>query len=116
MKLNNMLLKSGTNCTKEELSHFLSLLNQDETFLSNNPSLRAGFKQILEEKTEPYLTRGQVSKLLQISLPTLHDYTKRGFLTSYRIGFKVRYKSSEIDTALREVNFSLTKKGENHGS
>ena len=111
-----MLSKSGTNCSKEELSHFLNLLNQDESFLSENPKLREGFKKLLEEKTEPYLTRGQVSKLLQISLPTLHEYTKRGFLTSYRIGFKVRYKSSEIDSALREINFSVSKKGENHAS
>ena len=47
-----------------------------------------------------YLTRQEVAKILQISLPTLHDYTKRGFIPAYRIGNKVRYIRSEVDASL----------------
>jgi excisionase family DNA binding protein len=50
-------------------------------------------------KTE-FLTRQEVSKLLQISLPTLHDYTKKGIVLGYRIGNKVRYKRTEIENSL----------------
>ncbi len=50
-------------------------------------------------KTE-FLTRQEVSKLLQISLPTLHDYTKQGIVLGYRIGNKVRYKHAEIENSL----------------
>lgn len=66
---------------------------------------------------EEYLTRGQVSKHLQISLPTLHNYVKLGLIKSYRIGGKVRFKLKEVDQALTERNFtSVMRKGGNHVS
>ena len=54
---------------------------------------------------EKYLTRKQAASILQISLPTLHQYTKQGLITSFRIGNKVRYKESDIKSALQERNF-----------
>lgn len=57
------------------------------------------------------LTRAETALILQISLPTLHDYTKRGLIKSYRIGTKIRYKVLEIEEALTSRNFGLTKKG-----
>jgi len=60
---------------------------------------------------DKYLTRREVTQLLKISLPTLHRYTKDGVLRSYRIGGKVRYKQHEVETALKERNFGLSKKG-----
>ena len=59
-----------------------------------------------------YLTRGEVSKQLQISLPTLHNYVKQGLLKSYRIGGKVRFKANEIEQSLTERNFTaVNRKG-----
>ncbi len=58
---------------------------------------------------EKYLTRKQAAKILQISLPTLHQYTKSSLITSYRIGNKVRYKESDIEKALNERNFGRRK-------
>lgn len=52
-----------------------------------------------------YLTRKQTADLLQISLPTLHQYTKNCFIASYRIGNKIRYKESDIKAAIQERNF-----------
>lgn len=52
-----------------------------------------------------YLTRKQTADLLQISLPTLHQYTKSCFIASYRIGNKIRYKESDIKAAIQERNF-----------
>lgn len=60
---------------------------------------------------EKYLTRGQAARLLQISLPTLHQYTKAGILTSYRVGSRVRYKALEIEAALKERSYQFRKKG-----
>lgn len=99
-----------------ELKELFDFLNEDETTLPVNSSFKTSIKKILEQKKEPYLTRKQVAHLLQISLPTLHQYTKQGLLNSYRIGSKVRYKTSEIDEALKSRNFSLTKSGGNHGA
>ena len=36
------------------------------------------------EETDKYLTRKEITKLLHISLPTLHNLTKEGTLTGYR--------------------------------
>jgi len=53
--------------------------------------------------SERLLTRKETAKKLQISLQTLHDWSKRGLLKSYIIGGRVFYKESEIDSALTEV-------------
>lgn len=80
----------------------------------------ADFKEIiaevLEEKLEKikqpvslksentnYLNRHEVAGLLKISLTTLHDWSKRGILQSYRIGNRVLYKTSEIEQSLHQV-------------
>ena len=50
-----------------------------------------------------YGTRGQVSKKLQISLSTLHSYTKNGILQGCRIGGKVLYKWDEVEKAVKDM-------------
>lgn len=57
------------------------------------------------KETEVYLTRRQAADFLQISLPTLHQYTKNGLITSLRIGNKIRYKQTDIEKAMKERNF-----------
>ena len=52
---------------------------------------------------EKYLTRQETAKMLQVSLVTLHEWSKRGVIQSYRIGGRIRYKQTEIDEALTEV-------------
>lgn len=52
-----------------------------------------------EQQTE-YLTRREVAKLFKISLVTVHDWTQKGIITAYKIGNRVYYKRSEIETAL----------------
>lgn len=46
--------------------------------------------------SEKFLTRGDVAELLKITLPTLHDWTKKGLLKAYRIGNRIRYKEAEV--------------------
>ena len=50
------------------------------------------------------LTRKEVAKMLDISLPTLWAWTNKGILISYRIGNKIRYKENEILEALQCIN------------
>lgn len=49
------------------------------------------------------LTRKETAKLLRVSLPTLHDWTKRGIIKGYRIEGKVYYKKSEIEESLTAI-------------
>ncbi|AMR33717.1 hypothetical protein A0256_20910 [Mucilaginibacter sp. PAMC 26640] len=49
------------------------------------------------------LTRQETAKLLSLSLPTLHIYTKRGLIKSHRLGTKVRYKREDVEAALKQI-------------
>ena len=50
-----------------------------------------------------WLTRKEVAEMLKISLVTLNEWTKKGVLTSYRIGNRVRYKSHEVEESLKRI-------------
>ena len=57
--------------------------------------------QNFQPKKQPeYLTRKEVAKILKVSLVTLSDWNKKGILKPYRLGNLIRYKRSELDTAL----------------
>ena len=61
-----------------------------------------------------YLSRKEVAKLLKITLPTLHDWTKLGYLKSYKMGTRVLYKESEVKSTLERVPAFKHKKGGYH--
>lgn len=50
------------------------------------------------------MTRQEVADFFQISLVTVHDWTKKGILTGYRIGNRIRYKRSEIEDRIISSN------------
>ena len=54
---------------------------------------------------EKLLSREETANLLSISLVTLWDWTKKDIIPAYRIGYKVRYKKSEVLQALKKMNF-----------
>jgi excisionase family DNA binding protein len=56
------------------------------------------------------LSRKDVAELLKITLPTLHDWTKRGWLKAYRIGSRVLYDAEEIRSALNRFEIAKHKK------
>ena len=74
------------------------------------PQIVSEFKLLLKDsKTqnqddEILLTREQSAEMLSISLVTLWKYTKDDILPAYRIGNNVRYKKSEILSALKKMN------------
>lgn len=62
------------------------------------------------ENNEIYLSRKEVSKQLKISLPTLNNLTKQGAITGYRIGKRVLYKKSDINSALHLIDSNKYKR------
>jgi excisionase family DNA binding protein len=74
----------------------------------------SGQLQKTSEKQSDLISRKEVSKLLKVSLPTLHEYTKMGLLQSYRIGNRVLYKREEVEKSLNQVMFQKNKKGGLH--
>ena len=98
---------STTEQLKELLVEALSELLGSTNYLP--------FKNFTQEEVQ-YLTRLEAAKLLKISLPTLHDYTKRGVISSYKIGVNVRYKPNDIEEALSARNFTFAKRGGKRGA
>lgn len=81
------------NLTAEELEALISKTITEEIL----PFIQNSNKEV------ELLTRRETSKLLRVSLPTLHDWTKRGIIKGYRIEGKVYYKRSEIEESLTEI-------------
>jgi len=50
------------------------------------------------------LTRQQAAKMLNVSLPTLHFWTKEGIVKGTRIGSCVRYRTTDIEAALVDID------------
>ena len=84
------------NITPEELKQ--SIINEIRIEL-----------QILSKKFKPvtppvYVTRKEAAKILKVSLVTIHDWNKKGILKPYRLGNLIRYKRTELDQALIDIN------------
>lgn len=56
-----------------------------------------GIKSQATPQEEKYLTRKETAALLNVTLPTLNDYTKKGKINACRFGVRVLYKQSEIE-------------------
>ena len=63
-------------------------------------------KQFTPKEPEVWLSRKNVSELLGISLPTIHEWGKLGILKPYKIGTRVRYRQSDIEETLLNSNRS----------
>lgn len=54
---------------------------------------------------EKYRTRKETATRLNVSLPTLNEYTKKGLIIGHRFGVRVMYKESQIEAALTKMNY-----------
>lgn len=57
---------------------------------------------------EELMTRVEAAQLLGITLPTLRSYTRKGHVTGYRIGTRVRYRRNEVLNDLRRIRTAKT--------
>lgn len=64
-----------------------------------------------EQKPLTLLSRKETAKLLCISLPTLHEWTKTGIVKAHRIGNRILYKLTEVSEALNEINTEIKRGG-----
>ena len=76
-----------------------------EDFKTELENFSKSFQPVEQQK---YLTRDEVASILQISISTISYWNRKGILNPYRVGNKIRYKSSEIDEALIQINSKQT--------
>jgi excisionase family DNA binding protein len=78
-------------------------------------TVRSELSKHLENRDAPrpaeLLTRKAAAKFLDISLPTLLEFTKTGKVKGYRIGTRVRYKQTELEQALNQIQSVKDKRG-----
>ena len=70
--------------------------------------IRTTLVEVMDQKApkpleEKYLTRLEVCDKFRISLPTLHQYVKRGILKGNRFGRRVLFLESDIQESLKEI-------------
>lgn len=70
-----------------------------------NEAVKCGIENAIPTPPEPtqLLTRKQVCQLLNITPPTLHEWTKNGTITAYKVGTRVRYKQNEVLNTLQRI-------------
>jgi hypothetical protein len=77
-------------------------------------TVRAEMQQICTATTSPeteFITRQETAKILDISLPTLNEWTKQGIVIGYRINTRVRYKKGEILDAVKQIQTLKYRRG-----
>ena len=75
---------------------------QLEELISNAVKKEMAASKPIQDQ-EIYHTRKQTTKRLNITLPTLNEYTKRGIIMGCRIGSRILYSETAIQNALKEI-------------
>jgi excisionase family DNA binding protein len=78
-----------------------------------NDAVKHGIEQAnaIPSVSQKLLTRKQVCELLSITPPTLHEWTRNGTITAYKVGTRIRYKESEVAHTLQRVQLTKIKRG-----
>ena len=71
------------------------------------------FSNPVKETDKDLKSRKETARILSISLPTLHHFTKEGIIRAYRIGNRVLYKQQDIENALSIIITSNKKINDN---
>ena len=69
-------------------------------------TLKEQLSTFFEKYKEPdtrLKTRKEVAEMLNITLPTLHIWTKEGVIPAVRIGASIRYRMSDIENAIKNI-------------
>lgn len=78
------------------------LLNRFESLTKEIHSLK---EELTTSKTKTeYLTRLNVAAMFGITLPTVHEWHKKGILKGYKIANRIFFKRAEVEAALTQVS------------
>lgn len=84
------------NTTKDELIN--------EIVIGVKSKLQDLEKNFQPKEPTSWLTKKEVATILSISIVTIDDWSKKGILSPFRIGNRIRFKRSDIEKALTKIN------------
>jgi excisionase family DNA binding protein len=97
-----MDVKDMTILTSLDHNEFKNLISQT---VSNAVQLELSKVSHPETTVQKqFFSRQETAEILGISLVTLDSYIKAGFINAFRLGYKVRFKHSDILQALTQIN------------
>ena len=70
------------------------------------PEIENALQKYLKElpKKDEYLSRKDTADYFGVSLPTIHDWTKKGILTPYKMGNRTYFSKPELIAKLQSSN------------
>lgn len=78
-----------------------SLANEFKALKDELQEIKSNFSP---KEQSVYLSRHEVADMLQITLVSVHNWTKKGILQAYQIGGRVYYKRKEVEAAIVQLN------------
>jgi len=57
-------------------------------------------KYLQPKSVDEYLTRSEAADMLKCDISTIHNWTKKGKLIAYKLGNRVYYKRSQIESVM----------------
>ena len=91
-----------TILTSLDQNEFKNLISQT---VSNAVQLELSKVSHSETPTQKqFFSRQETAQMLGISIVTLDSYIKAGFINAFRLGYKIRFKHSDIMQALTKIN------------
>lgn len=74
-------------------------------------------KEMATAKEPRYYTRQEACEVLGVTLPTLHEYTKRGDLQAFKMNGRVLYDAWAVDEAVKTKGvYKYKRKGGYYGN
>jgi excisionase family DNA binding protein len=66
------------------------------------------FMKDLKSKQQPeFITSKEAASILKVTLPTLYDWRKKGIISAYRIGNKIRFNRQQLEESLIKIDSAL---------
>ncbi len=82
-------------------AHLINIINM--AIQTQFEELKKDIQKVRDQ--DELLTRDEAAKLLKINISTLYNWTRKGKIPSYGIGYRVYYKRSEILNSLVKFNY-----------
>ncbi|WP_445748854.1 helix-turn-helix domain-containing protein [Polaribacter sp.] len=91
------------NATSEELKKEIS----EDVTKHVSIVIKELMKDLQSKQKTEFITSKEASATLGVTLPTLFDWRKKGIISAYRIGNKIRFNRQELMESLIKIDEAI---------